>query len=1451
VSDRGQKTDTVSLKKNPTAAHAGSKRHHAAHRRLNVKAALVLAGLVIALVAGSFALKYYQDHNQQSGLLAQAKQFVAQNQPGPALIYLNRYLELNPDDLDARDFQSKIHFDLVHSGDQAQAAIPFHEQVVRNDTNYKYLDARRRLIRLSLAIGKVQTAYQYVVGLLDHSSTAQDYRLAGFTLVRWGENGGNTVPDPKRRGELDTWDEAIRYYSKALELEPGNAEAAQSLAYIYQNKRNLPDKAEDVLQKLLAHSATPAEKAAAHRARYIFYSTRGGQGDDVKALSELNKALELKPDDVEIRLTAALDALRRGAPEEARDHIKAVPAQKRPEDWRRLLGEIDLSENKVDAAIQDWREGLKASGGTSDELTWRLAFVLLRLDRVEQAKPLVKQYHRLSDRSEPTPKGKFLDALVLLGEKEPRGAIKLLEPIRLKMEEPSNVRTRDITSAGLAAEVAVTLGMCYEATDQDQDALVAYHQAAKAVQTSALKWPDPWLKAAAVLVRLNRLEDALNELQSGMAALPDNEKLLAQEGRVLVAQQTRLPKEQRNWEPVKRIFNNPKADSVDLIKIRVAYLVSEGQLNEAAAMLAKATASKATKGSADIWALRAEVLRQLGQFDQAIKVLDEGTAAVGEQAPLWVIRAQIHSARGNDTAAYETLEEGAQTVPPEQRPGLWKALGDLHLRLNDISHARKAYAEWAKLVPQDPEPLILLLDLALASNDEPAAQTLLAQAKAHGGMTQSLATAMVLLKTPPAQDEKARAEQLSKASAAVEQLVSNYPTRPIGYMLGGQLAEREGRVDDAVRAYRAAREHNGGSQAIRALFSLLARQRRLDELKSLRNELRADEFNPELEQVVAGAAIAAGDKDMAQELLTNVKGNPQAADVKLARAKMLQAFGRPKEAEETLLSLIQMKPNDLAPRVSLLFLQVNQKQFDKAAETVEQIRTQVKVERPEFIWAGCYWTVGNLQKADEYYKVSLEKWPNDQEVRERAIAFFTATNRRDEAEAALRKVLEREPQHGWSRRELAQILSSHVDDPAAWKEALKLIRPTASKDDTDEDRLVRAIVFARSLEPERKHEAIGVLEKLISETSGTVAIMAHDMLARIYLDANNLDKAFEHARAATASGTGANELAFYVNLLVYAKKFEEADKELDRLETLEPSSLRVLELRTRILEGENKGGEAAALLEKTFSGIEKSLNGDMAGRKILDLLIGINQLDAAERVGRRMSENWPKTAWMLSYVLARRGKLDEALKACQKAVDAGALTDAPAAATNLVTTKQQSPVGPPQYRAAEAVVQTALKQLPDNTGLLFARASLLRLLGRSAEAAQIYTSLLKNNPQDHLVLNNLAWTLSEDLQKPNEGLPHIEAAINVVGRDASLLDTRGVIFTRLGKFDRAIADLEASVKQAPAPIGYFHLARAYQMAGKESEFKKARERAIQLGLNPGLPQVQPNERAEVEKMLKS
>ena len=150
------------------------------------------------------------------------------------------------------------------------------------------------------------------------------------------------------------------------------------------------------------------------------------------AKTELESAIELSPKDVKLRLQAASDALGRRDGTTARRHLDAIPAEVQGEDLRvRVLrGQVEYSEQHPDEAIDQWRQGLSLVSGSNGELTWHLAFSMIRLGgpHLSEAIPLINQYLRLANEDKDR-KGLLLQAMYDQRTGHPSEAIEKLEKV--------------------------------------------------------------------------------------------------------------------------------------------------------------------------------------------------------------------------------------------------------------------------------------------------------------------------------------------------------------------------------------------------------------------------------------------------------------------------------------------------------------------------------------------------------------------------------------------------------------------------------------------------------------------------------------------------------------------------------------------------------------------------------------------------------------------------------------------------------------------------------------------------------------------------------------------------------------------------------------------------------------------------------------------------------------
>jgi Tfp pilus assembly protein PilF len=178
-------------------------------------------------------------------------------------------------------------------------------------------------------------------------------------------------------------------------------------------------------------------------------------------------------------------------------------------------------------------------------------------------------------------------------------------------------------------------------------------------------------------------------------------------------------------------------------------------------------------------------------------------------------------------------------------------------------------------------------------------------------------------------------------------------------------------------------------------------------------------------------------------------------------------------------------------------------------------------------------------------------------------------------------------------------------------------------------------------------------------------------------------------------------------------------------------------------------------------------------------------------------------------------------------VKAGDLTTAAGTALALAS----RPGADPRWLAlADKVLAQTRKSASPSLDQL-QKDSLLRHLQREHEQEiATYRAMLAMKPTNYLFLNNMAWTLSEEMKQPDQGLQTIDEAVKLAGSQPHVLDTRGVILTRLGKFDEAVKNLESAAADLHDGSTYFHLARAFLKWGKPAEARKYRDRAREAGL---------------------
>ncbi|WP_406696191.1 tetratricopeptide repeat protein [Singulisphaera sp. Ch08] len=1405
-------------------------------KRLNLRAWLISAAVVAFALTAVFLVKRAEVGRIRQKALAEVRALLKSDKPDLAIRHLEQYLAMAPDDVEALEIQADVAF-------KAAASLPELLHAARIDDRLLRLDphgpgrgkSRRRLVEIYVRYSDAFRATDLFLNAPELMAKELRYRAAvviARDVVVAAPNDpvshrllGMALEGLAASGDEPTLDAATKEYETALSLDPKELESAERLARLHQERRHDPASAERVLGALLAAAPDSAE---ARLVRYRYFDRIRNLD---RAAVEIEAATRLAANNLEVRLTAARDALQRGDTTAARAQIDRIAAADRDDERVRVLRVmVNFGEERPQEAIEEWRRGLIATHGTSAEMSWWLAYSLLRLGRVSDAVPLIDQYLRLTGNPKEA-RLSLLKALRAEASGRPDEGVKILEEIEPKVAGP------------LREKLYLATGRCYQALGDSARALRSFRQAARISPTGSVV---ARLTAANAVIDTD-LQEAIDEINRGLSQAPGQPDLLVALAGAHLRLQASQPAERRNWSDFDRAQAQAARalpNSASVVLLQADRLAVDGQLDRAVALLE--TSAGHAPHDVRVVAAWAEGLHRLGRTSDALKILEQAAApnAIGDGAVLRLARARLllASARGGEARAM--LGRDLDRLPPVQRAVVLEARGLLAASQGDAVTARQAFDAWANLRPNEPQPLIASLKLAVVLGDELAIRAALTALEKCGGddIAYLTAKAFVLL--------QARGDQLESAARVIGQVLEKAPELPTAHLLQGQLFERQNRLDDALTAYRRALK-GGADFALPRLASLLARTNQYEQLLSLQQAERTSQIGG----LAAHASWQAGDRDQAARFAAlAVKAQPEGVDAKRWQARMLDSLGRVEEAEAALRTNVERHPDQIDPWMALIRYQLNHGRPDAARRSADAVRRNIKTDRPAVLEALCRSALGDLAGADRSFEAALRDWPDDSKVHITAAGYFEHSDRHARSIELLQRAHRLDPKNRKIVLQLALQLSERAaSEPSAWGQAWSFVGPATGRVDTPEDRLTRAIVLSRHPEAAQRSEAIQAFNDLLADLppDHTIAAAARPYLVNSLRSAGQLDRAIEVAASAVGLDASVNAISLYVESLIHAGRFAPAEAQLDRLVLLNPMDTRSAKLRVDLIRLQAGPENAPDALERAVRARDRSPDSERFGREAFAAILAADSpsLGAADRVGRMLAGRNPALTWMSALVAVRQGRLAEAIGSVETAA-------------KVATGNDLNQVGQVAVQAATApnaddatrdrlakIVEFALGRSPDNHALILASALLLHQQGRYAEEIAAYRKLLASKPEANSIRNNLAWALSEGHGRPEEALAMIDELVRRAPGNSAYLATRGVILIRLKRFEQAVADLETAVRVGPTALRQFHLARAYHASGQESKFREAMDQARLSGLS--LKMSDPTERDLMARFLRA
>lgn len=149
-------------------------------------------------------------------------------------------------------------------------------------------------------------------------------------------------------------------------------------------------------------------------------------------------------------------------------------------------------------------------------------------------------------------------------------------------------------------------------------------------------------------------------------------------------------------------------------------------------------------------------------------------------------------------------------------------------------------------------------------------------------------------------------------------------------------------------------------------------------------------------------------------------------------------------------------------------------------------------------------------------------------------------------------------------------------------------------------------------------------------------------------------------------------------------------------------------------------------------------------------------------------------------------------------------------------------------RDGNSLLSAWLERQPQDAGIRSMLAESLMRLGDYKAASEHYLYLNQQAPGNLVVLNNLAFTLSEI--KDRRAIAFAEQALKLKPDSAAVMDTLGWTLVQQGQSARGIKLLQQALATVPdAPEIHYHLAEAYYIAGDRARARQELKRLLDGG----------------------
>lgn len=879
-------------------------------------------------------------------------------------------------------------------------------------------------------------------------------------------------------------------------------------------------------------------------------------------------------------------------------------------------------------------------------------------------------------------------------------------------------------------------------------------------------------------------------------------------------------------------------DPADLRRLRAALGTAEDDAQREA-MLDRAE-------RAGVSASALELLRDglLGSGDRSVeRITEQAIARIDDPLDRRLAEARLHAARGEAEAARQAVEE-VLAERPESTDAIELAFR-LALEREDYDEAQRLADRAAELDVDLARGLFFRGRLAAARGDWERAVVAFESAL---DLRPVYAEGWTLLGRA-----HYRAEAYSPAIRALERAVEQKPDSVDAWVLLGRAHALRDQPDRALDAFASAyRFAPQNEQVFRLYAAYLARQGRTQraiELRRLRAQRRPedaanrrtlaallaasgdgdaalaemrsliDELGPSLENAATlarlharlgdperglavleqrierlGEAAEAGDYRALARYLAAMGRTDEAderyraadraageghSEIKREWADVLFERGRMEEAVEMYRAIHAAEPDDATVRLRLAEALIRLDRDDRARELLAEAppRAEALVLRAMLARRG-----GDAAAARGLLDRAVETAPDHREARLMRARLALADGDADRAIDDLIDIVEDNPDDAASRRLLAEVRARRGETAAAIRDFQTLL------ENDPRDASVRAALMELLRRAGRTEAALDVAREGM-RMDGDEVRWARGV-GRLAASLGRLELASEGWRRVMEGDPTASDALTFVSVLLSMREPAEALSVVESHPGLLQRSPRLQALRAEALRA--VGNDAAAeqvMLRALERSEELSSLGFVATRAAR--MLGVDR--TIEQLKTRSASSGAGLRALVAQLAAQHGRYDEAVA---------------------------------EYEAALAALpaDAVSARLP----ILAQLAAATHQTGNHELAAERYRAFLEAQPESPQVLNNYAFLVAHDLDRPAEALPHAQRAVELAPRDANILDTLGWVEHLAGDSERAARTLRRSIDMQPLPANHYHLGRVRASLGDVDRARRLLHRSVEM-----------------------